>query len=256
MTNLKAHHHSTFQGIRYGFLDRTGGVSRGLYDSLNCGLASNDNPNQVRQNLTLVKNHFEADTLFTLKQVHGEVVVEITPDSDPDVRDQGDGLITTSPRLALGVLTADCAPVLLCDPTQPVIAVAHAGWRGAVSALLPNVITAMLDKGANHNTLHALIGPTIGPQSYQVGQEFMQRIMTSFPNARQYFSDRHLEDQDRQTFFNLPGFIESRLRSLNVTRVTDLGIDTYAHQNFFSHRRKVHRGEPDYGRQISVMMIE
>ena len=240
----------------HGFFGRRGGVSAGLYGSLNCGTGSNDNPAHVRQNRAAVAAAMgvRADHLVTLHQVHSaECTLVDRPFADSD-RPKADAMVTDTPGLALGILTADCGPVLFYGvkaDRSPVIGAAHAGWGGALKGVLEATVKAMTERGAKPESIRAGIGPCIGPRSYEVTDEFAAPFLALNPESEHFFKTARREGH---LMFDLPGYIAFRLAGCGVRSVTITGFDTCAMENdYFSYRRTTHRAEPDYGRQISVI---
>lgn len=231
----------------HAFLGRVGGVSEGIYASLNVGLGTADDASAVRENrrraLTALP---EADALVTVRQVHGsETAVVAFPYAD-DARPEADAIVTLTPGLAIGVLTADCAPVLLADRYARIIGAAHAGWKGAIGGVLESVVAVMEEFGAERPRISAAIGPTIGAQSYEVGPEFAGRVPPAFL----------LPQPGGRFLLDLEGLVAYRLKACGVGIVERLSIDTYADRHrFFSYRRSVHMGEADYGRQLSMIAL-
>lgn len=252
--NLKA------DGIAHGFFGREGGVSQGIYASLNCGPGSRDDPAAVAENRTRVQAALGADALLSLSQVHSAVVHtmpmwEARPSQPREGagRFEGDGMVTATPRLALGILTADCAPVLFADPKARVIGAAHAGWKGAHGGVLEATLDAMEKLGASRAGISAAIGPCISQQNYEVGFDFRDRFLEHGLRMRKFFVPSDKEGHYR---FDLEGYVAHRLVAAGTGSVEKLGICTYPPQNgFFSFRRTTHAGEPDYGRQISAIML-
>ena len=240
----------------HGFFTRKGGVSNGIYKSLNCGPGSDDDPACVAENRVCVAEEMgvEPDHLISMHQVHGNVCLYI--DGPLDERPECDALVTDRPGLALGVLTADCGPVLFYgekEGGEPVVAVAHAGWGGAFKGILESTVARMKDCGAQPHSIRASVGPCIGPASYEVSEEFIRRFMEQDPGNEKFFKDGQ---RDGHAYFDLPGYIAMRLAQAGVPHVSLLGLDTYADvEKFFSFRRSTHNNEPDYGRQISCVVI-
>jgi len=231
--------------ITHGFFGRKGGVSKGIFSSLNCGIGSGDNADDVAQNRQRVAAAMEADILLTVRQEHTNQCVTVT---EPwTERPTADAMVTNMPGLVLGVLTADCAPVLfyaLDAKNKPLIGAAHAGWRGAIGGVLENTVKAMQDLGAEK--IQAVIGPCIGPQSYEVSPDFKEPFLIRTAENEQFFKNGR---------FDLPAYVQKRLKTCRV-ECSWTGQDTYAESdNFFSYRRSQHRNEPDYGRQISTILI-
>jgi YfiH family protein len=250
---------SALPGVTHGFFTRRGGVSRGLYDSLNVGVGSDDDPAAVAENRRRVAAAFGCDpgSLATCHQIHSATVVVAGPEPTPGwgpERPRGDGVVTRLTGLACGALAADCAPVLIADPRARVVAAAHAGWRGALDGVVQAAVTAMVGQGATPGAMTAAVGPCIGPASYEVGLEFLARFEARDPDNLRFFSDGVSADKRR---FDLPGFVLGRLAAAGVGAAEWLGRDTCAEAAaFFSHRRAMREGEADYGRLISVIMLD
>jgi hypothetical protein len=237
---------------RHGFLGRTGGVSTGLYSSLNVGLGSGDDPAAVRENRARAARAVAPDTvLVTVRQVHSARCLVAEPWGD-DARPEADALVTDRPGLLLGILTADCAPVLLEDAEAGVVGAAHAGWKGALGGVLEATVDGMEGLGARRDRLAAAIGPCIAQRSYEVGAVFRNRFLETDPESGAFFGD----GPAGQPHFDLEGYAARRLALAGVTRVTLLGMDTRADPaRFFSYRRTTLAGEPDYGRQLSAIAL-
>lgn len=254
---MTATHLADIPGVRHAFFTREGGVSKGIYASLNCGYGSHDSREHVAANRSRVAAELgvAASHLITPHQMHGATAVVMSqPWSDPSQATAADAIVTASPGLAVGVLTADCAPILFADAEARVVAAAHAGWKGARSGILAAAVAAMEEIGARRERITAAIGPTISQACYEVGPDFREALLSDAPAAARYFSE--MPGQTRP-LFDLPGFVKALLRDAGVTRVEDLQCCTYQNESlFYSYRRSVHRGEPDYGRQISAIVIE
>lgn len=236
-------------GVRHGFFGRIGGVSTGIYASLNAGTGSNDDPSAVAENRRRIAAAFGAPAthLVGVHQIHSaEAVVIDAP--WPGERPHADALVTTTPGLVLSVLTADCAPILLADKDAGVIAAAHAGWKGALGGVLESTVALMRRCGARD--IAAAIGPTIQQASYEVGPEFKARFLEADAAHGRYFTP---ERGDR-AFFDLPCFCADQLRALGLSRVETLAFDTYAlPDQLHSHRRSVHEKRGDYGRNCAAI---
>ncbi|MBS0278398.1 MAG: peptidoglycan editing factor PgeF [Proteobacteria bacterium] len=238
-------------GIAHGFFGRTGGVSTGIYDSLNCGPGSGDDPAAVARNREQVADHFHAE-LVTLHQVHSATAVPVSF-AWGEARPQADGVATRTPGIALGILTADCAPVLFADSHARVIGAAHAGWKGALGGIVESTLAAMEELGAARANIAAAIGPCIAQANYEVGAEFRDRFAAADAANTKYFV---ASDRAGHFRFDLEGYVLERLRRAGLRAVKGLSADTYARDgDFFSFRRATHRGETDYGRQISVIVL-
>jgi YfiH family protein len=242
---------SNLAGVRHAFFGREGGVSTGVYASLNAGPGSNDDPDAVEENRRRIAATFAlAPThLIGVHQVHSPTCVMASQPWSGE-RPHADALVTTTPGLAISVLTADCTPVLLADRAAGVIAAAHAGWKGAIGGVLQSTVAMMRARGAR--AIAAAIGPTIQQASYEVGPEFEARFRACDPANARYFrpgaSDR--------LHFDLPAFCADRLRALGVTTVEILPLDTCADANHFhSNRRALHEKASDYGRNCSVITL-
>lgn len=238
-------------GIPHGFLGRRGGVSTGLYAGLNVGLGSDDDPVAVRENRQRASEAvLSGAALATLHQVHSAKAVAVTapfPDRD---RPHADALVTDRPGLLLGVLTADCTPVLLADRTAGVVGAAHAGWKGALAGVTDSAIAAMEGLGASRDRIVAALGPVIARASYEVDDGFARRFCEADPANERFF----LPGRQSHQQFDLEAYVAARLATAGIGRVEILGCDTYADPDrFFSFRRATHRGEAGYGRQISLI---
>lgn len=240
-------------GIAHGFFTRQGGVSEGLYAGLNVGVGSQDVPERIRENRARVAGWFGADLdhLATLYQVHSPDVVVIDGPVSGD-RPKADGQVTARPGIVLGVLTADCGPVLFADRNAGVIGAAHAGWKGALDGVLENTIARMEQLGARRENIVASLGPSIAQRNYEVGPEFHDRFVARDADWARFFMP---SGREGHYLFDLPSLTVSRLRAAGV-KADNLDICTYADEDrFFSYRRTTHRKEPDYGRQISAIML-
>jgi hypothetical protein len=243
--------------VRHGFFTREGGVSEGLYASLNCGYGSGDSPEAVATNRTraLAQLELPPDALATVNQQHTTDVVVVTDDWTADnPRPTADAMVSKRPGVALGILSADCAPVLLADPKAKVIGAAHAGWRGALNGILDNTVAAMVRLGAEPSRIIAAIGPCIAQRSYEVGPEFPIPFLDEDIDSHFFFSGA---THNGRHYFDLPGYVARRLAKLSVSDVARTPCDTCREENrFFSYRRSVLKGEPDYGRALSAIVLE
>lgn len=241
-------------GVKHGFFTRAGGVSGGIYASLNVGLGSSDDRVNVRTNRARVAEWLgvTVEHLATLHQVHSPEVVTLTKPLGSE-RPRADALVTDRPGLALGILTADCGPVLFADAESGVIGAAHAGWKGAFGGVLEATIAAMEAIGARRDGIVAVLGPSISQKNYEVGPEFIARFEEADKDNARYFVP---SGQTGHALFDLNNYTVERLRAAGV-EAESLGRCTYGEEeNFFSYRRSVHRGEPDYGRQVSAILLE
>lgn len=240
--------------VSYGFYGRQGGVSDGIYASLNCGLSSADRVDAVIENRARVQQQLQAHDLLGLYQVHSADCVTVHAVGDAHRGIQADAMVTSVPGLALGVLAADCGPVLFYGETagaKPVIGAAHAGWGGAVKGVLESTLYAMKNLGAVKETIQVAIGPCIRQDSYEVSVGFEQPFLAE-DNASALF----FKQQQGRYLFDLAGYIGFRLRRAGVQQIVDCGLDTYADEGrYFSYRRATHRQDPGYGRQIAAIVI-
>lgn len=246
---------SELEGVRHAFFTREGGVSEGIYGSLNGGLGSRDDPAAVAENrarmaaaLGVAPTHF-----LSAYQVHSPDAAVVEHPWALAERPQVDALVTATPGLALGVSTADCGPVLFADAAARVIGAAHAGWKGALTGVLESTLAAMEKLGASRTRIRAALGPMIGPANYEVGSEFVARFVAENAADARFFTPA---PRPGHALFDLPAFIRHRLGTAGVVQVDDLGLCTYADPaRFFSYRRSVHRQEPDYGRHIHAIAL-
>jgi YfiH family protein len=237
--------------VAHGFFGRTGGVSAGIYNSLNCGPGSGDDLAAVKENRHRVASRMSGE-LVTLYQIHGNNAVIVTTPWNED-RPQADAMATATPGIALGILTADCAPVLFADPQARVVGAAHAGWKGALSGVIESVVTAMETLGANRSHIAAAVGPCIAQDSYEVGADFRDRFAAADALNTRFFRTSDKVDHFR---FDLENYVVHRLAGAGLANIEPLHADTYAREaDFFSFRRTTHRGEPNYGRQISTIAL-
>lgn len=240
-------------GVRHGFLGRAGGVSKGAHASLNVGLGSDDDRADVRTNRRrAVDAVAKGAKLVTLHQVHSSTALSITRAFADDARPEADAMATDRPGLALGILTADCAPILLADVEAQVIGAAHAGWKGAMTGVARSVVEEMETLGAERDRIVAAIGPCIGRGSYEIDDDFRKRFEAIDPENEQFFRT----GAPGHHYFDLEAYVAAWLAYAGVRTVETLGLDTYANEDrFFSYRRATHRGESDYGRQVSIIAL-
>lgn len=253
---LQASSLGTLPNIRHAFFSRAGGVSQGHYTSLNGGVGSNDAPDRVAENrarmamaLGVAPDHF-----LTPYQIHSpDVVVAETPWT-AESRPRADAVVTRQPKLAIGVSTADCGPLLFADEAAGVVGAAHAGWRGAFTGVIEATITAMEKLGASRDNIAAALGPTIRQDNYEVGPEFVARFLAADADNARFFKD---SGRTGHAMFDLTGFIAARVQQAGIEKFEDLGLCTYAEPDrFYSFRRATHLNEPDYGRHINAIALE
>ena len=241
--------------IAHGFFTREGGLSGGIHAGLNCGYGSDDDGVAVRQNRARVSDTLgvEADKLITVHQIHSADDIVAEQAWQPGEAPRGDAMVCTTPGLALGILTADCAPVLFADAEAGVIGAAHAGWTGALAGVLEATVRKMEAHGAHRGRIAAVLGPCIAQTSYQVGPEFRAAFTAQDSSHEQYFAP---SDKAEHHQFDLAGFVMSRLQRLGLGQSHDTALDTYADdRRFYSYRRSCHRDESDYGRQIAAITL-
>jgi len=254
MSNQIIDQRLSLPGIRHGFFTREGGVSDGVYRSLNCGLGSDDDRGRVLENRAQVARAIgvEPDRLASPYQVHGTLAVSVTEVWEPGKGPKADALVTNVPGIGLGVGSADCGPTLFADPEARVIGASHSGWRGALAGILESTIEAMETLGARRERIVATLGPTISQPNYEVGADLIDRFLEADPANDRFFVPASREGH---ALFDLPGFVVSRLERAGVNAAS-LGLCTYADEaRFYSYRRGTHRGEPDYGRLLSAIAI-
>ena len=245
---------AALDGVPHGFLGRRGGVSTGIVAGLNVGLGSGDDAAAITENRRRAAAAVAPGAaLVTAYQIHSAKAVAVTAPFADDARPHADALVTDRPGLVLGILTADCAPVLLADRAAGVVGAAHAGWKGALAGVTDAVIAAMVALGADATRIAAAIGPCIARASYEVDDEFARRFAAADPANERFFAPGR--EGHRQ--FDLEAYVAHRLAAAGVARIEALGLDTYADAaRFYSFRRATHRGEPAYGRQISLIALE
>ena len=242
-------------GISHGFFTREGGHSAGLFASLNCGMGSGDDRESVLKNRALVADRLGVapDRLLSVWQVHSAEAVVIAGSWPDGERPRADAMVTRTPGLALGVLTADCGPVLFADAAAGVIGAAHAGWKGALTGITTRTLEVMEEQGADRSRITAVIGPMISRSAYEVGPEFPERFTGVDPANARYFTP---SSRPGHAMFDLPGYLEDRLRAEGVAHVVNLSLCTFSDERrFFSYRRATHRRENDYGRLISAIAL-
>lgn len=242
--------------IRHAFFTREGGASQGIYASMNCGPGSKDDPQAVAANRAraMALMDLPAEALITVHQQHTPDVVMVDGPWPDNGRPVADAMVTTTPGLALGILTADCCPVLFADRRGGVVAAAHAGWKGAIGGVLDNTVERMVAAGARKKSIVAAIGPCIGQRSYEVGPEFPAPFLAEDSMNGDFFAP---SNRPGHFLFDLPGYVSRKLSRLGVVDVTRMPADTCRDEaRFFSYRRATLRGEPDYGRQLSVIVLE
>jgi purine-nucleoside/S-methyl-5'-thioadenosine phosphorylase / adenosine deaminase len=241
--------------IRHAFFTRQGGVSEGIYESLNGGIGSRDAPDKVRENRARMANALGVAPahLVSCYQVHSPDVIVATAPWTRENAPRADAIVTRVPDLAIGVTTADCGPILFADAQAAVVGATHAGWKGALTGVLEATIVAMEKLGARRDRIKAALGPMIRQPNYEVGAEFVERFKVAEASNERYFAPA---ERPGHAMFDLPGYIRSRLERAEIQSIEDLGLCTYADPvRFFSYRRTTHRAEPDYGRHINAIAL-
>lgn len=252
---LQAPSLSKLARIRHAFFTRSGGVSDGVYASLNGGVGSNDTPERVAENRARMAAALGVtpDRLITPYQIHSADVAVAEAPWTHETRPRADAVVTRTPGLAIGVSTADCGPLLFADQDAGVIGAAHAGWRGAFIGVIEATLAAMEQLGADRSRIAVALGPTISQPNYEVGPEFVERFLAADVDNTRFFSE---SQRPGHAMFDLNGYIADRIERAGVSNFTDLGLCTYAEpERFFSYRRTTQRGEPDYGRHINAIAL-
>ncbi len=240
--------------ISHGFFNRNGGKSSGIYKSLNCGPGSKDKKNKVRMNLKIVKNKItgRSKNIFLLHQVHSNKLIFIDKNFKfKNKKIKADAIITNQTKLPIAVLTADCVPILLYEKKKQIIAAIHAGWKGAFKGIIKKVINFMVMKGCKKNNIIAAIGPCIGKTSYDVKEDFKKKFLKKNKKNGIFF-----KNNKGLIFFDLPNYVKSELKFNKITNIDMKNVDTFVKRNnFFSARQALKSGLNDYGRNISIIMI-
>jgi len=253
---LEAHTLARLAGIRHAFFTRAGGVSDGVYASLNGGVGSSDAPANVAANRARMASSLGVppDRLLTCYQIHSpDVFVAVAPWDAAATRPRADAVVTATPDLAIGISTADCGPVLFADPNAHVIGAAHAGWRGALAGVTDSTIAAMERLGAVRSSITAAIGPMIRQPNYETGPDLHERFLAADRANARFFQP---SARAGHFMFDLAGYIAARLAAAGIGTIEDVDACTYADpERFFSYRRMTHRGEPDYGRHVNAIVL-
>jgi hypothetical protein len=246
---------SAIPGLRHAFFTRDGGVSNGVYDSLNGGIGSKDDPANVAENRSRMAEQLGVapEYFLSVHQTHSPDVVVASGPWHGAARPLADAIVTRNEGLAIGATAADCGPILFADPNARVIGAAHAGWKGALTGIVESTVDAMEKLGADRAGIVAAIGPLIRQHSYEVGAEFVGRFLEADAENALFFLPAAREGH---AMFDLAGFIRMRLENAGVLMIDDIGADTYSDARFYSYRRSVHRGEPDYGRHVHAIVLE
>ena len=238
--------------VNHGFFNKTNGFSKGIYKSLNCGSGSKDKKSFVKKNLNYVQSKIRSkkNKIILLYQVHSAKFIHIK--KMPQKKIIGDALITKNRNLPIGILTADCAPILLLDRNKKIIAAVHSGWKGAYKNIITKVLKKFIKLGSNKKDIIAAIGPAISQKSYEVGEEFKDKFISKSKKNRVFFKYKR-----KKIYFDLTNFIYNQLISFGISKIDVINKDTFDKKNnFFSARRSIKKNEPDYGRNISVIMLK
>ena len=241
-----------FKNIEHGFFDRKGGISRGIYKSLNCGPGSFDKKINIKKNLNIVLNKikYKKKNLILLNQMHSNKFYYLK--KNPKKRLKGDGILTNYRQIALGILTADCAPILFYDPKKKIIGAAHAGWRGAYKRITKKIINFYLKNGSSLKDIYIVIGPCISQKNYEVKNDFKKKFVKQNSNNKKYFKSKA-----NKIFFSLKDYLAGQLKEFGIKNIEIIKKDTFnVKNNFFSARRSLKNKNNDYGRNISIIMIK
>tara|TARA_B100002051_G_C16743103_1_gene645647 strand:+ start:3478 stop:4236 length:759 start_codon:yes stop_codon:yes gene_type:complete len=244
---------SQYKNIKHCFFSKKNGFSKGIYKSLNCGPGSNDNKLDIKKNLELVQKKMDLknDNLILMNQTHSNKVIVIDDENKGKKKFNSDALITKLKGVALGVLTADCVPIILYDEKNKIISSIHAGWKGSISGIIENTLSKF-KKIDSDNKIIAIIGPCIGKDSYEVGMDFYENFLKESEKNKNFF----LKKEKNKFFFDIRGYVNNRLITNGITNIDNINIDTFKDDdNFFSYRRSKKLGETDYGRCISTICL-
>jgi len=250
---IKSKKLTKIKNLKHGFFNSIGGKSKNIYKSLNCGSGSKDLSSKVKKNLQIVKKKINksAKDIFLLHQVHSNKFIYIDDKYKLKIKPKADAIITNQKNLPIAVLTADCAPILICDNKKNMIAAIHAGWKGAHKGIIKKVIKFMIKKGCKLENITAVVGPCIAVENYEIKQDFIKKILKKDIKNKIFFKKIR-----NKNYFNLNKYIYSQLKNLKVKNIDVINKDTFnAKNNFFSARRSISRNENDYGRNISIIMI-
>tara|TARA_A100001234_G_scaffold206918_1_gene203777 strand:+ start:4546 stop:5307 length:762 start_codon:yes stop_codon:yes gene_type:complete len=245
---------SKFSEIKHGFFNKNGGISKGIYKSLNCGIGSKDKKINIRKNLNIVKSKLRTNSrqIFLVKQIHSNKFVYLSKNSNIRNRSiEADAIISEKRKLPIAVLTADCVPILIYDNVRKIIAVIHAGWRGAYKDIVKKVIKYMLKKNCNPKSMTVAIGPCIQRKSYEVREQFKTKFIKKDRNNKKFFKTKK-----SQIYFDLPNYVKKQVKLNKVKNIDQINVDTFNKKNnFFSARYSLKDKHNDYGRNISIIMI-
>ncbi len=250
---IKSKKLSKIKIIKHGFFNKTGGKSKKIYKSLNCGPGSKDNPSDIKKNLRIAKKKIKdsAQNIFLLHQIHSNKFVFINKKIKSTSKPKADAVITNQKNIPIGVLTADCVPILLCDERENLIAAIHAGWKGAYKDIIGKVIKFMIKRGSNPRNIIAAIGPAISVKNYEVKEDFKRKFIKKSKKNNKFFKKKY-----KKLYFDLPNYVKSCLLKNKIKKIDSIEIDTFnINNNFFSARRALSLNHDDYGRNISIIML-
>ncbi len=251
---IKSKKLSNFSEIRHGFFNKNGGVSKGIYKSLNCGLGSKDNKANVKKNLNIVKSKLKSKSrhIFFVKQIHSNKFVFITQNSTVKSRAvSADAIISEKKKIPIAILTADCVPVLIYDKSRKMIAAIHAGWRGAYKGIINKVIKYMINKNCNPKNMIAAIGPCISKKNYEVREQFKKKFIKKDRVNMKFFTIKK-----NKIYFDLANYVKKQVKLNQIEKIDMINFDTFNKKNnFFSARRSLKLNHKDYGRNISIIML-
>jgi polyphenol oxidase len=245
---------NSFKNLKHCFFSKKGGVSKGYYESLNCGLGSGDKKEDVLKNLELVANKISCKKkyLITLNQTHSNKVIHFKNESDIKNKLIGDAIVCEIKNVGISILTADCAPILFYDSKKKIVGCAHAGWKGALGGIIKNTIKKFNDLNSNNKDLIAVVGPCIDKENYEVKENFLKKFLNVNRNNEKFFQ----KNGNKGYFFDLRAFINDEILNLNIKNIENIEMDTFSnHKYFYSYRRSTHNNEGDYGRCISVILM-
>ena len=243
-----------FENLKHCFFSRKNGFSNGLYESLNCGLGSNDKKENVLKNLNLVSQKIgcKSKLLITLNQTHSNKVVYFENESSIKNKLPGDAIVTKIKNVGIGILAADCAPILLYDPQKKIIGCIHSGWKGALNGVIRNTIKKFRELDSNIDNLFVVVGPCIGKENYEIKIDFYEKFVNQNPRYEDFFK----KISNNKYIFDLRGFINNKMSDLNIKNIENIEMDTFKErETFYSHRRSLLNNEKDYGRCISVILM-
>ena len=250
---IKSKKLSKIKNLKHGFFNKIGGKSKKIYNSLNCGPGSKDNSTNVKKNLQIVKKKISrnAKNIFLLHQIHSNKFVYIDQKSLFRSKPKADAVITNQKNVPIGVLTADCVPILICDEKKNFIAAIHAGWKGAYKDIISKVINFMIKKGSDPGDITAAIGPAISVKNYEVKEDFKRKFIKKNKQNNRFFKIKY-----KKLYFDLPNYVKSCLLKNKIKKIESMNIDTFnINNNFFSARRALKLNHDDYGRNISIIML-